>query len=160
MEKENEKLSKRESNIQALKFLLFSCSAGLIQIGSFTLLSMIIEPYWPSYLISLILSVLFNFTVNRRFTFKSATNVPVAMLKIIAYYCVFTPVTTIAGDYCSKTLEIPDFVVLIVTMILNFVTEFLVCKFFVYRGSINTNDLAKKEKERAEAAAQSTTSVK
>ena len=49
-----------------LKFVLFSASAGLIEIGSFALLNELLDwPYWPSYLIALTLSVLWNFTLNR-----------------------------------------------------------------------------------------------
>lgn len=56
--------------IRSVKFTLFSVSAGVIQIGSFTLLNELLHlDYWVSYLIALILSVLWNFTLNRRYTF-------------------------------------------------------------------------------------------
>ena len=91
--------------VKFIKFALFSASAGLIEIGSFTLLNEFTGwSYWPCYLIALILSVLWNFTLNRKFTFKSATNVPVAMLKVFGYYCVFTPVTTILGNSHGRAL--------------------------------------------------------
>ena len=84
---------------QAVQFLLFSCMAGVIQTLSFTLLSSVCRfQYWPAYLIALILSVLYNFTVNRRFTFRSAANVPAAMAKVFGYYCIFTPLSTWWGD--------------------------------------------------------------
>ncbi len=90
---------------RSLKFLLFSLSAGIIQLLSFTLLNELLHlKYWFSYLTALVLSVLWNFTLNRRFTFKSASNVPIAMLKVFAYYCVFTPVTTLLGNHLVENL--------------------------------------------------------
>lgn len=124
--------------LQILKFTLFSISAGVIQIGSFALFNDLIKmPYWPSYLISLILSILWNFTVNRRFTFKSAANVPVAMAKVFGFYLVFTPLSTYLG-HIAEGSGINDYIVLIVTMLSNFVLEFLFCKFVVYRNQENT----------------------
>ena len=118
---------------QALKFLLFSLSAGLIQIISFAILEIFIKDYWICYLTSLILSILWNFTLNRRFTFKSAANVPIAMAKVFGFYLVFTPLTTYLGDLAEKA-GVNDFIILIVTMLLNFVLEFLFYKFVVYKG--------------------------
>ena len=127
---------------RTVKFTLFSISAGIIQIGSYTLLHELLhltgERAWMAYLPSLVLSVLWNFTLNRNFTFKSAANVPVAMLKVFGYYCVFTPLSTWWGDWLTETAHWPDYVVLVGTMLINFVTEFLFCRFVVYRGSINT----------------------
>ncbi len=126
--------------MQGVKFTLFSCSAGIIQAVSFALLNELTGfPYWPSYLIALTLSVLWNFTLNRRFTFKSAANVPVAMLKVLGYYCVFTPLSTIVGNYLTETLGWMEYLVLAGTMVTNFVTEFLFDRFVVFRDSINTN---------------------
>ncbi|MCD8088804.1 MAG: GtrA family protein [Oscillospiraceae bacterium] len=134
------KLSKKENILQGVKFTLFSCSAGIIQAVSFALLNELTGfPYWPSYLIALTLSVLWNFTLNRRFTFKSAANVPVAMLKVLGYYCVFTPISTVAGNYLTETLGWMEYLVLAGTMVTNFVTEFLFDRFVVFRDSINTN---------------------
>ncbi len=135
---------KKKNLLQAVKFALFSASAGAIQIGSFSILQLFIEDYWPSYLISLILSILWNFTFNRRFTFKSATNVPIAMAKVFGFYLVFTPVSTYLGDF-AEGKGVNDFVVLIVTMLANFVLEFLFCKFVVYRGQEDT--LVQKKKD-------------
>ena len=96
---------KKKEALRALKFVLFSASAGVIEIAVFTLMERLTDfPYWPCYLLALICSVLWNFTFNRHFTFQSATNVPVAMAKVAAYYCVFTPVTTIGGNYLAETL--------------------------------------------------------
>lgn len=122
---------------QAVKFTLFSVSAGAIQIGSFALLEIFIKDYWLPYLISLVLSILWNFTLNRRYTFKSAANVPVAMAKVFGFYLVFTPLSTYLGSVAEKC-GVNDFVVLIVTMLANFVLEFLFCKLVVYRGKEDT----------------------
>lgn len=124
--------------LQAVKFLLFSASAGIIQVASFALLNEVIKlKYWPAYLISLVLSVVWNFTLNRRFTFKSAANVPVAMSKVFGFYIVFTPLSTWLGNLADGA-GVNEYIVLAVTMIMNFVLEFLFCKFFVYKGQENT----------------------
>lgn len=122
---------------QAIKFTLFSISAGVIQIGSFALLEIFIKDYWLPYLISLVLSIVWNFTLNRRYTFKSAANVPVAMAKVFGFYLVFTPLSTYLGNL-AEGFGINDFVILIVTMLANFALEFLFCKFVVYRGKEDT----------------------
>ncbi len=135
---------------RSIKFLLFSISAGIIEIVSFTLLNELTRwNYWPSYLIALLLSVIWNFTLNRRFTFKSANNVPIAMLKILAYYSVFTPVTTIMGEHLVETLLWNAYLVTIINMVINFVTEFLFDRFVVFGKTLNTNDLATKEDEKS-----------
>lgn len=154
----SEKKSKKDV-IQFIKFALFSASAGIIQIGSFTLMNEVLlkldffqrliaendtfarimqNEYGPIYLISLLLSVIWNFTFNRKFTFKSAANVPVAMLKVIAFYAVFTPVSTIAGNYFTARyagFAAIEYIVLAVTMITNMITEFIYDKFVVFRDS-------------------------
>ncbi|MDR1353789.1 MAG: GtrA family protein [Treponema sp.] len=135
-------LTARQNAWQAAKFTLFSVSAGIVQVVSFTLLNELTGfPYWPSYLIALILSVLYNFTVNRRFTFKSAANVPVAMLKVLGFYAVFTPLSTWLGNTANQR-GVNEYIVLGVTMLCNLSLEYLFCRFVVYRGSMNTNDLA------------------
>lgn len=140
---------KKDNILQAVKFALFSASAGLIQIGSFTLLNELAAlPYWPAYLISLILSIVWNFTFNRRFTFKSAANIPVAMTKVFGFYVVFTPLSTWLGDLATSkwTGEYTEYVVLAVTMLSNFILEYLFCKFVVYRGQENNREDKKDEK--------------
>ena len=134
---------------RAVKFTLFSASAGLIQIGSFALFKELLHfPNWLSYLLALILSVLWNFTLNRKFTFKSANNVPVAMLKVACYYAVFTPLSTLLERWLADSLGWNGYLVTAINMILNFVTEYLYDTFVVFRGSIDTNDLAKKDMNR------------
>lgn len=122
---------------QAIKFTLFSISAGLIQIGAFALLEIFIKDYWIPYLASLVLSILWNFTLNRRYTFKSAANVPAAMAKVFGFYLVFTPVSTYLGNM-AEAWGVNDFVILVITMLSNFILEFLFCKFVVYRGKEDT----------------------
>lgn len=127
---------------QAVKFTLFSASAGIIQVGSFALMELFIKSYWIPYLTSLVLSILWNFTLNRRYTFKSAANVPVAMAKVFGFYLVFTPLSTYLG-HLAEGKGVNDFIVLAVTMLANFVLEFLFCKFVVYRGKEDTLETKK-----------------
>ncbi len=142
------KLTKKQNFIQFIKFAAFSATAGIIQVVSFTLLNELSHmPYWPSYLIALILSVIYNFTVNRRFTFKSVANIPIAMLKVIGYYCVFTPLSTWWGEALTH-IGWNEYLVLAITMVVNFVTEFLFTRFVVYRHTINTNKLGQIENEK------------
>ena len=134
---------------RTIKFTLFSASAGLIEMGSFTLLNEFSGwSYWPCYLIALVLSVLWNFTLNRRYTFQSANNVPVAMAKVFAFYCVFTPVSTILGNYLAENLGWNEYIVTILNMVANFVLEYLYDRFFVFKDSMDTNDVAKKKEEK------------
>ena len=122
-----------------VKFALFSISAGLVQIISFALMYSVVGwNYWVSYLVALILSVVWNFTLNRKFTFKSAANVPTAMLKTFAYYVVFTPTTTILGNYLEGTAGWNGYFVTALNMILNFVTEFLYQRWFVFGKSVDS----------------------
>lgn len=142
-------MDKRKEVLRIVKFVCFSISAGVIELGSFTLLNEFTNwSYWPCYLIALVLSVLWNFTLNRKFTFQSANNMPVAMLKVFAYYCVFTPLTTLLGNYLAETLQWNEYLVTIINMALNLSTEYLYDRFFVFRTSLDTNKKAKsKEKE-------------
>lgn len=146
--------NKKKELIRSLKFLVFSISAGVIQIVSFTLLTEFTPlSYWPCYLISLVLSVLFNFTVNRKFTFHSAANVPVAMLKVFLYYLVFTPLTTIGGNYLVEHLMWNEYLVEILSMILNFITEFLFTRFVVYGKQVdNAESYVEKEAKKTKKA--------
>ena len=124
--------------VRVLKFVLFSASAGIIQIGSFTLLNEFTGwRYWPCYLISLLLSILWNFTFNRRFTFKSNANVTRAMLLVIAFYAVFTPVTTILGDWLAEDLLWNEYLVTGINMLLNLSLEYLYQRYVVYRNNVD-----------------------
>lgn len=144
---QTQKLTKKETIIQVLKFVAFSMGAGIIQIVSYTIIHELTDcSHLVAYLPSLVLSVLYNFTVNRKYTFKSATNVPVAMLKVALFYCVFTPVSAYLG-HLAENAGINNYIIEAVTMSCNLITEYLYCRFVVYRGSMNTNKLAKKEND-------------
>ena len=135
---------------QVVKFTLFSISAGLIQVAAFTLMETVFHlPYWPSYLTALVLSVLWNFTFNRRYTFRSDASVGRSMLLVALFYAVFTPVSTWWG-HALTTAGWNDFLVLAGTMVINFVTEFLYQRFVVYRNRIDTNDVARRASQKAE----------
>lgn len=141
--------NKQKEAARIIKFALFSASAGIIELGSFTLLNELTKwSYWPCYLIALILSVLWNFTLNRKFTFKSASNVPVAMAKIFAFYCVFTPVTTILGNYLAEDLLWNEYIVTGINMALNISTEYLYDRFIVFRKTLDTNKAALKQQQK------------
>lgn len=130
---------KKDELVRTIKFTLFSISAGLVQILSFTLMNELLDlPYWPCYLTALILSVIWNFTLNRKFTFKSANNVPVAMMKVLGYYAVFTPFSTIFGNWLAEDLLWNEYLVTILNMIINFVTEYLFDRFVVFGRSIDS----------------------
>ena len=123
---------------QMLKFTLFSISAGIIQVVSFTLLNELCEfSYWPAYLISLIASIIWNFTFNRRYTFRSDANIPVAMAKLFGFYIVFTPVSTYLGAIAESS-GINEYIVLGATMLSNFILEFLFCKMIIYKNKEDT----------------------
>lgn len=133
MEKKNTK-----EWIRVLKFVLFSSSAGIIQMGSFTLLNEFTGwRYWPCYLISLLLSILWNFTFNRRFTFKSDANITRSMLLVLAFYAVFTPATTILGEWLAEGLHWNEYLVTAINMLLNLTLEYLYQRYVVYRNKID-----------------------
>jgi len=138
--------SKKEL-VRSIKFVLFSISAGVIEILVFTLLNEVLHmTYWAAYLIALVLSVLWNFTWNRNITFRSASNIPIAMLKVFGYYAVFTPLSTLWTAYLTgDKVGWNEYIVLAITMIVNFVTEFLFQRFFVFGASIDTAQKHKKK---------------
>ena len=122
-----------------LKFALISASAGLIELGSFTLFNELLHwPYWLSYMVALVLSVVWNFTLNRKYTFQSAADVPSAMLKVALFYAVFVPASTWIEHFMTS-LGINEYIVTIGNMLLNFVLEFLYQRYYVFRDSIDTN---------------------
>ncbi len=152
----NETTDKKKELIRSLKFFLFSASAGLIQTLSIVLCNEVFHLNNEiSYLIGLILSVIWNFTLNRRYTFQSANNVPVAMLKVAAFYAVFTPASTwlvkVLGGFnwwgAVKNPAVSEYLADGISMILNLVLEFFYDKYVVFRNSIDTNDIAQKKKQ-------------
>lgn len=134
------KNKKLKEFLRFLKYTLISSSAGLVEIGSFALLNEFVfkEKYWPCYLIALTLSVVWNFFLNRKLTFRSVNNIPVALLKILGYYVVFTPVSTLLGNYLADTLLWNGYLVTILNMLLNFATEFPFQRFVVFGKSVDS----------------------
>jgi len=131
-------LTGKQNAVQFFKFVLFSISAGIIQIVVFAVFEQLLKlPYWPSYLTALVASVVYNFTVNRRYTFKSSNNIPKAMAQLGIYYLIFTPLSTWWGD-ALVAIGWHDYIVLGGTMLINFITEFAVNRFIIYRKSMNT----------------------
>ena len=134
--------STRKELIRTLKFVGFSISAGVIQIGSYTLLLELCRlSAWISYLISVILSVIWNFTLNRKFTFQSAANIPIAMAKVAAFYVVFIPLSTLWTAWLTEEaygIMWNEYLVEALTMIVNFVTEYVFQRFFVFGKSLDT----------------------
>lgn len=125
--------------LRTVKFTLFSLSAGIIQFGSEELLHKVIGwPVWLAHLIALILSVVWNFTLNRKFTFQSASNIPKAMLLVLAYYVVFTPLSTLIVYFLTSKLRWDSAHAELLIMLVNFVTEFLYQRLVVFRDSVDT----------------------
>lgn len=136
------KLKRKNEAIRVVKFVLLSASAGVIQLVSFTLLNELAfgatqtgVGYWVPYLISLVLSVIWNFTFNRKFTFKSASNIPLAMVLVIIYYAMFIPVSTFGGD-ALEGIGWNGTLVTVIMMVLNFATEFFWDKFIVFNDRL------------------------
>ena len=130
--------SKIKEWMRVVKFTIISISAGIIQVLAFTLMNEILSlNYWLSYLTALLASILWNFTINRKITFKSANNVKIAMLLTLAFYAVFTPVSTVLGELATSG-GVNEYIILAVTMVMNFVLEFLFTRFVIYRGSCDT----------------------
>lgn len=125
---------------RTLKFVLFSASAGIIQVVSFTIMEEALHlTHWVSYLVALVLSVLWNFTLNRKYTFYSAANVPVAMMKVGVFYLIFTPLSTWwTAVLTGQGIGWNEYVVLVGTMLINFTTEYLYDRFVVFGKSLDT----------------------
>ena len=136
---------KNKELIRTIKFTLFSISAGIIQVLLFTLMNELLHlDYWVSYLTSLVASILWNFTINRKVTFKSSNNVKISMLLVFLFYLVFTPVSTILGNLAEKA-EVNEYIILGFTMVSNFVLEYLYTRYVVYKNSCDTAEPKVKE---------------
>ena len=123
-----------------IKSVLFSISAGVIEIVSFALLSELTPlKEWISYIISVVLSVIWNFTFNRKFTFKSANNIPIAMLKVALFYVVFIPLTALLEKFLTEDLIWPGILATAINMVLNFILEFFYQRYFVFGKSLDSN---------------------
>jgi len=150
------RLTRVQEVTKFFRFVGFEISAGVVQISVFTLLFQVLRiTYWAAYMPALIASVLWSFTANRKFTFKSVSNVPVAMLKVTLYYLIFTPASTWWGAELNKgswgiSASAQAYTVLIGTMLINFLTEFMVYRLWVYRRSINTSASGVREQEKYE----------
>ena len=132
-------MNNKKELLRTIKFTLFSISAGIIELGLFAILDRFTGwNYWVNYLIALTASVVWNFTLNRNYTFKASNNVPIAMAKVALFYAIFTPVSTIIGNYLAENLGWNDILVTILNMLFNFILEYLYDKYVVFRGSIDT----------------------
>ena len=141
-------MEKKKEFWRAVKFALFSASAGIIEIAAFSLLNELLGlPYWLCYLVALVASVVWNFTLNRKFTFQSANNVPKAMLQVALFYAVFTPLSTLLEHFLTEKLGWNEYLATAINMALNLVTEYLYDRYVVFRDSIDTNERAKKQAE-------------
>ena len=157
--KEEPVLTKAQSRWMAIKFVLFSISAGVIEAGSYYILNEFTHidqytnldevfgnEYGLTYFIALVLSVVWNFTLNRKFTFKSAANVPVAMLKVFGYYCVFAPLS-IWWTVSLTNAGFNKYLVLLGTMGVNLCTEYLFTRYVVYRHQLYTSEEGQRDLE-------------
>ena len=141
-------MEKKKEVWRAVKFALFSASAGIIELLVFTLLNEVFKlPYWLCYMVALAASVLWNFTLNRKFTFQSANNVPRAMLQVALFYAVFTPLSTLLEHVLTVKLGWNEYLATGINMALNLVTEYLYDRWVVFRDSIDTNEIAQKKQQ-------------
>lgn len=133
----------RKELLRTIEYFMIASSAGLIEISLYTLLDFATPlPYWPAYLIALVASVLWNFTLNRRYTFRAANKIAPAMLKVAAYYAVFTPLSTMFGNYLAEDLLWNGVLVTLINILINGVTEFLYQRFFVFGKAVDTRPTA------------------
>ena len=136
---------------RTVKYFLIAASAGLIQFGVCTICDELIfkgldhKLYWMFYFIALVLSVIWNFTINRKVTFKSCGNIPKAMLKVIGYYCVFTPLSLQFAWIAQNKWGWPEIVITITNILINGVTEYLFMRLFVFVKEINKAEKKKEE---------------
>lgn len=143
----------RAELFRTFKYFGFAASAGIIQMLVFTLLDLFAQwSYWLCYLIALVVSVLWNFTLNREFTFKANNNIPIAMMKVAVYYAIFTPVTTIMGDYLVEGLSWNPYLVTFLSLLLNGITEYLYQRFYVFGKSIDSKIAISRKKLDAAAS--------
>lgn len=132
-------MKNKKEIIRMVKFTIFSASAGVIELGLFELLDNLTSfNYWACYLPALIASIIWNFTLNRNFTFKASNNVPIAMMKVGLFYLLFTPTSTVFGNFLAESLHWNGTIVTIINMGLNFILEFLYDRFYVFKDSIDT----------------------
>ena len=148
---------KNKELARTLKFIIFSASAGIIEFVAMTLCEEVfkIPGHYVCYTIALVLSVLWNFTFNRKFTFQSAENVPKAMFLVFLFYVPFAPFTIWLEKFLADGHGWNEYLVLAINMALNLSLEYLWDNFVVYRNSKDTNERAKR-KAAEEAALEET----
>ena len=141
---------KNKELIRTIKFALFSASAGIIETLAMILCEEVIKipGHYVCYTIALVLSVLWNFTFNKKFTFKSAANVPKAMFLVFLFYIPFAPFSIWLEHILADVNGWNEYVVLAINMALNLSLEYLWDSKVVYRDSMDTNDIAEKQKEK------------
>lgn len=150
----NAKKEKRKGVMQFIKYALCAASAGIIQIVLFSILQAVIPSNGKTIhfivedmdlvtfiatTVALCASILWNFTFNRKFTFKDAGNVPRAMILAFLFYVPFYPFQT-WYVHTIKSLLVEaigtDGAGIIAegsVMIINFALEFMWQKFVVFR---------------------------
>lgn len=146
----NEKKEKKTEVIRAIKFAIVSASAGIVEAVVFTAINELGNfPYYVNYLTALIASIIWCYTINRKYTFKSDKPVKVILLYAAAFYAVFTPATTLLGSWLTGSLGWNEYIATAINMALNLSLEYLYDTFVVYRNEMDNNDVAKKEREKA-----------
>lgn len=149
MSEKKEKKDKKEV-IRAVKFALVSASAGIVEAVVFTGMNELGDfPYYANYLTALIASIIWCYTVNRKYTFKSTKPVKIILLYAAAFYAVFTPATTLLGSWLTGSLGWNEYIATAINMALNLSLEYLYDTFVVYRNEMDNNDVARKEAEKA-----------
>ena len=160
-EKLKETDKKNSSVWQAVKYFLCAASAGLIQFVTFTILSTVFDKtgvtasmgkmwffgemdksLFTATTIALGLSIIWNFTLNRKFTFKAANNVPLAMGLAFLFYVPFYPFQTwyvgavtgaIRDAIGQPEATWPSIIAEGTVMLINGILEFCWQKFVVFR---------------------------
>ncbi|MDO5025763.1 MAG: GtrA family protein [Trueperella sp.] len=148
------KIKLTETQLQAVKFTLLSGTAAVVEAGSYALfLALDLMPVSWAQAISVALSVLWNFTLNRKFTFKSTGNVPFAMLLVSLFYVAYIPISSVLAGLMDDAGMHPA-VIKIIWLLINFVGEFIWWKYVVFGigerwlDSITKRKAAKNEAEK------------
>lgn len=145
-----EKSTKKTEILRAVKYACVALSAGVIQVAATFLLNGFVfkgeDNYYICYLIGLVLSVIWNFTLNRRYTFNAANKIAPAMVKVACYYLVFTPLSTwwvdalVNADFWGIPVTVVEVIVQIGTMLVNLITEYIFQRLFVFGKAIDTRN--------------------
>lgn len=174
LSQEELKAARKKKAKRFLKYAIIAISGGLIQLTAYIILSDAIKldkhvsfdaiyqkqpwlteifydpdtgkTYGLSYFIAVSLSVIWNFTFNRKYTFKSASNVPKAMLLFVLYYAFSIPFNCWAIVQLNKLVVFPlsDKVILICIMLANGLPAFFYQRYVVFGRSLDTKHKKKK----------------